>query len=193
MIVVDGCSSDGTAAAAAPFADQVIAAPAGRATQMNAGAAAARAEILFFLHADSQVPAGFGRAIVRACETAIGGRFDVMLDAAGFAFRMIERGINWRSRASGLFTGDQGLFIRREVFESLGGFPDQPLLEDLALAKAMKRRGPVAALRERITTSARRWERHGVTRTVLLMWWIRERDALGADPAALAKVYRDAR
>jgi rSAM/selenodomain-associated transferase 2 len=160
---------------------------------MNTGAAAARGDILFFLHADSLVSDGFAAAIVGACRDAIGGRFDVRLDAPGLAFRVIERGINLRSRCSGIFTGDQGLFIRRDVFEALGGFPDQPLCEDLALSKSMKRRGRVVALRLCITTSARRWQRYGIVRTVLLMWWIRARYALGTDPAVLARIYRDAR
>jgi len=193
VIVVDGGSRDDTPILAAAFADRVIEAPAGRASQMNRGAALARGDILFFLHADTIVPPGFAGVIEAACAGAIGGRFDVRLDAPGAVFRILERAINCRSRASGLFTGDQGLFIRRDVFAELGGYPDQPLLEDLALSKAMKRRGRVEALRERLTTSARRWQRHGVLRTVLLMWWIRARYALGADPAALARIYRDAR
>jgi rSAM/selenodomain-associated transferase 2 len=193
VIVVDGGSSDATAERARPLADRVLEGPVGRARQMNAGGAVARGDVLLFLHADSLVPAGFAAAIVGACRGAIGGRFDVRLDAPGLAFRVIERAINLRSRWSGLFTGDQGLFIRRDAFEALGGFPDQPLCEDLALSKAMKRHGRVAALRLRITTSARRWQRHGVARTVLLMWWIRARYALGADPAALARIYGDAR
>jgi rSAM/selenodomain-associated transferase 2 len=193
VIVVDGESDDGTAERASPLADRVLDGPIGRSRQMNAGAAVARGDILFFLHADSLVPAGFAAAIVGACRDAIGGRFDIRLDAPGPAFRVIERAISLRSRWSGIFTGDQGLFIRRDAFEALGGFPDQPLCEDLALSRAMKRRGRVVALRLCITTSARRWQRHGVVRTVLLMWWIRTRWALGADPAALARMYRDAR
>lgn len=193
VIVVDGESGDGTAERASPLADRVLAGPVGRSRQMNTGAAAARGDILFFLHADSLVSAGFAAAIVGACRDAIGGRFDVRLDAPGLAFRVIERGINLRSRCSGIFTGDQGLFIRRDVFEALGGFPDQPLCEDVALSKSMKRRGRVVALRLCITTSARRWQRYGIVRTVLLMWWIRARYALGTDPAVLARIYRDAR
>ena len=139
------------------------------------------------------MPRGFAAAIVAACERAIGGRFDVALDAEGLRFRIIETAINLRSRLSGLFTGDQGLFIRADVFRELGGYPDQPLLEDLALSRAMRRRGRVAALRERLRTSGRRWQRHGTVRTVALMWWIRGLYALGVSPKRLARLYRDTR
>jgi rSAM/selenodomain-associated transferase 2 len=189
-IVVDGGSTDGTRTIAEDLADRVMIGPVGRAAQMNAGAKVARGDILFFLHADTLVPAGFAAAIVAACEHAVGGRFDVELDAEGFALRVIERAINLRSRWSGLFTGDQGLFVRHAVFEAMGGFPDQPLLEDLAFSQALKRRGEVAALHERVRTSARRWQRHGVVRTVLLMWAIRALYALGMPPASLARMYR---
>jgi rSAM/selenodomain-associated transferase 2 len=193
IVVVDGRSEDGTAAIARPLADRVIEAPAGRAQQMNAGATIARGEVLFFLHADTVPPQGFAAAIVTACGEAIGGRFDVELDAPGLAYRVIGEGINLRSRWSGLFTGDQGLFVRRDVFESLGGYPDQPLLEDLALARAMKRRGRTAALRLRVSTSARRWQRHGVLRTVFLMWWIRALYFFGIAPERIARLYGEAR
>ncbi len=193
VIVADGASRDDTREIAQSLADRVIEAPPGRARQMNAGAAAARGEIMLFLHADTIVPRGFAAAIVAACERAIGGRFDVALDAEGLRFRIIETAINLRSRLSGLFTGDQGLFIRADVFRELGGYPDQPLLEDLALSRAMRRRGRVAALRERLRTSGRRWQRHGTVRTVALMWWIRGLYALGVSPKRLARLYRDTR
>jgi rSAM/selenodomain-associated transferase 2 len=193
VIVVDGASRDDTREIAESLADRVIDSPPGRARQMNEGAAAARGEILLFLHADTAVPRGFAAAIVAACEHAIGGRFDVSLDAVGLRYRIIETAINLRSRWSGLFTGDQGLFIRADVFRELGGYPDQPLLEDLALSRTMKRRGRVAALRERLRTSARRWQRHGTARTVALMWWIRGLYALGVSPRRLARLYRDLR
>jgi rSAM/selenodomain-associated transferase 2 len=193
VLVVDGRSEDGTPAIARPLADRVIEVPAGRSGQMNAGARVARGDVLFFLHADTVPPRGFAAAIVAACGQAIGGRFDVELDAPGLAYRLIEAAINLRSRASGLFTGDQGLFIRRDVFEALGGYPDQPLLEDLALARAMKKRGRTAALRMRLRTSARRWQRHGVVRTVALMWWIRGLYFLGVAPERLARLYAQPR
>lgn len=193
VIVVDGGSEDRTVEIARPLVDRLVEAPAGRAGQMNVGARLASGDILLFLHSDTIVPKGFGAAIVAACRTAIGGRFDVELDARGMIFRVIERAINLRSRCSGLFTGDQGLFVRREVFEALGGYPDQPLLEDLELSKAMKRRGGVAALRVRLRTSARRWQAQGPLRTVLLMWWIRALYCLGASPRRLARLYREVR
>jgi len=193
VIVVDGGSGDETCAIAASLADVVVESAPGRARQMNAGARVARGAILLFLHADTIVPRGFAAAIVEACQHAVGGRFDVTLAAPGRCFRIIESAINWRSRWSGLSTGDQALFVRAEVFRELGGYPDQPLLEDLALARAMKRRGRVAALRERVHTSARRWQRHGTLRTVALMWWIRALYALGVSPRRLARLYREAR
>ena len=193
VIVVDGSSEDETREIARPLVDRILAGPVGRGRQMNAGAAVARGQILFFLHADTIVPEGFAAAIVTACRYAIGGRFDIVLDAPGLAFRLIENAINLRSRWSGIFTGDQGLFIRRDVFEDLGGFPAQPLLEDLALSRAMRRRGPVAALRQRLRTSVRRWQRHGVVRTVALMWWIRALYCFGVSPERLVRLYRDAR
>jgi rSAM/selenodomain-associated transferase 2 len=193
VIVVDGGSVDGTAKVARPLVDRWVEAAPGRAKQMNAGARLARGDILLFLHADTSVPRGFAAAVVDACRSAIGGRFDLEIDARGAIFRVIERAINLRSRWSGLFTGDQGLFVRRDVFEALGGYPDQPLLEDLALSKAMKRRGRVAALRMRLSTSARRWQRHGPLRTVFLMWRIRALYFLGAPPERLARLYLDAR
>lgn len=193
VIVVDGESVDRTREVAARLSDRVLESPPGRARQMNAGASAARGSILFFVHADTLVPRGFAAAIRDACAEAIGGRFDVALEGSGAALRVIEAAINLRSRWSGIFTGDQGIFVRRGVFAALGGFPDLPICEDLALSRAMRRSGRVAALRLRVRTSARRWQRHGILRTVLLMWVIRGAYTLGVDPARLARLYRDAR
>jgi rSAM/selenodomain-associated transferase 2 len=193
VIVVDGASEDATREVARPLADRVLAGGVGRATQMNAGAAVARGEIFFFLHADTIPPEGFAASIIDACRGAVGGRFDLALDARGVAFRVIETAINLRSRWSGVFTGDQGLFIRRDVFEDIGGYPNQALLEDIDLSRAMRRHGRVVALRQRLRTSPRRWQRHGVVRTVALMWWIRTLYFLGHSPERLARMYRDAR
>jgi rSAM/selenodomain-associated transferase 2 len=195
VIVVDGQSEDRTAEIARELADRVIGCGPGRARQMNRGAWEARGEILFFLHADTVPPQGFGRAIVAACAEpgVVGGRFDVELDDRRWPYRIVAAAINLRSRWSRLSTGDQGLFVLRSAFERLGGFPEQPLLEDLALSRALKRLGRIACLRERVRTSARRWQKDGLVRTILLMWTIRGLYALGVPPERLARFYRDVR
>jgi hypothetical protein len=140
-------------------------------------------------------PRGFASAIAVALEdpTIVGGRFDVALDDPRLAFRVIATMINVRSRITGLFTGDQGIFVRYEVFERIGGFPEEPLMEDLALALALRREGRTAALRERVVTSARRWTKRGVARTVLRMWTLRTLFALGVSPRTLARWYEPVR
>src|SRR2546425_611229 len=170
-------------------------APRGRARQMNAGAAAARGDVLLFLHADTRLPAGYAQAVAGALAdpAVVGGRFDVRLDAAGLAYRAIGRLISLRSRLTRVATGDQAIFVRRAVFERLGGYPLVPLMEDVALSRAMKRVGRVACLSETVTTSARRWQRHGVARTVLVMWALRAAYYAGVPPARLARVYPHAR
>lgn len=195
VIVADGGSRDRTREIAAPLADRVLVAPPGRAVQMNAGARVSRGDVLFFLHADTLVPCGFAAAIARALEDpqVLGGRFDLELDVPGLAFAVIAAMVNLRSRASGLFTGDQGIFVRRDVFERIGGFPEEPLMEDLALAIALRREGKTAALRERVVTSARRWSKDGVARTVLRMWTLRSLFALGVSPRTLARWYATVR
>src|SRR5437867_3143174 len=167
----------------------------GRAQQMNAGAAAARGEVLLFLHADTRLPAGYAQAVAGALAdpAVVGGRFDVRLDAAGLVYQALGRLISLRSRLTRVATGDQAIFVRRVVFERLGGYPLVPLMEDVALSRAMKRAGRVACLSETVTTSARRWQRHGVARTVLLMWALRAAYYAGVPPARLARVYPDAR
>ena len=195
VIVVDGGSRDGTLAVAGPLADRVLRAPRGRAQQMNAGAAAARGDVLLFLHADTRLPAGYAQAVAGALAdpAVVGGRFDVRLDAAGLAYRALGRLISLRSRLTRVATGDQAIFVRRAVFERLGGYPLVPLMEDVALSRAMKRAGRVACLNETVITSARRWQRHGVARTVLVMWALRAAYYAGVPPARLARIYPDAR
>src|SRR5207249_3636384 len=157
VIVVDGGSRDGTLAVARARADRVLEAPRGRARQMNAGAAAARGDVLLFLHADTRVPAGYARAVARALAdpAVVGGRFDVRLDAAGLAYRALGRLISLRSRLTRVATGDQAIFVRRVVFERLGGYPFVPLMEDVALSRAMKRAGRVAGFSETATAAPR--------------------------------------
>ena len=195
LIVADGESRDATRDVAARLADAVVRAPRGRAAQMNAGAAAARGDILLFLHADTQLPDGFADAVARALADphVVGGHFAVALDAPGWRYRLTERLISGRSRLTGVATGDQAIFVRRSVFEALGGFAPLPLMEDIDLMRRLKRSGRVAALDERVVTSARRWERDGFWRTVLLMWSLRLAYYAGISPTALARFYRDSR
>ena len=190
VVVVDGGSSDDSLAIARELADLAFVAPQGRARQMNAGAAACTADLLLFLHADTRLPHNADTLVRRATLAGIAwGRFDVSIDSPRAGMRMVEALMNRRSRWTGIATGDQAMFVRQELFQRVGGFPDQSLMEDVALSTLLKRQGPPACLRERVTTSARRWERHGPWRTILLMWRLRAAYFLGADPAKLASRY----
>ncbi len=192
LILADGGSEDRTLELAAPLVDGVVHAARGRAPQMNAGARRARGGILWFLHADSAVAPPMVAAIQAALSTGerCWGFFDVRLSGSRPSLRVVEFMMNRRSRLSAIATGDQGLFVTRAVFEAAGGYPEIPLMEDIALSKRLKRRSRPARPPGRVGTSSRRWEREGVTRTVLLMWRLRAAYALGADPARLARRYR---
>lgn len=191
VIVVDGSSSDSTAALAQPLADQVISAPRGRALQMNAGAAAARGDVLLFLHADCRLPPHADELIIDglARTRKTWGRFDVVLVGSHAMLGVIAVLMNWRSRLTGVSTGDQGLFVTRSLFEAAGKFPAIPLMEDVAFTKTLKRYSAPLNLRHPMTVSGRRWEKHGVTRTMLLMWRLRWQYWRGADPRELAQHY----
>jgi rSAM/selenodomain-associated transferase 2 len=194
VIAVDGGSSDGTLAAAAPHADRAIVAPRGRARQMNAGAALASGEVLLFLHADTGLPPGGDQLVLAAIDAgAEWGRFDVRIAGASPLFPLIAALMNLRSRLTGIATGDQAIFVHRDAFAVVGGFPDQPLMEDIALSARLRRIGRPACLRARVTTSGRRWETRGVWRTIFLMWSLRLRYFLGATPEQLARAYGHAR
>ncbi len=192
VLVVDGGSTDGTPALAAPLADRVISSPRGRAVQQNSGAAAASGDVLLFLHADTTLPEGADVLVLKGLRrTGRGwGRFGVRLSGRHPLLRVVERMIGVRSWLSGIATGDQAIFVRREWFQRVGGFPELPLMEDVAIARALKRLGPPLCLRARVTTSSRRWEERGVARTILLMWRLRWAYFRGADPAELARRYR---
>jgi rSAM/selenodomain-associated transferase 2 len=190
VIVVDGGSCDATRELATPLADRVLDAPRGRARQMNAGAHAARGSVLLFLHADTLLPAGADALVARAIEGgARWGRFDVAITGADPLLRVIACSMNARSRLSAIATGDQAIFVKRDAFQAAGGFPDIPLMEDVALSRALKRAGRPACLRERVVTSGRRWERRGTLRTIFLMWRLRLAYAAGADPSTLSHRY----
>jgi rSAM/selenodomain-associated transferase 2 len=198
VIVVDGGSQDGTPLRAAPLADRVIVSTRGRAVQMNAGARdelAQDVDVLLFLHADTVLPPEADRAIFRAVSNIprCWGRFDVAIDGRDPWLPWVARLMNWRSRASGICTGDQAIFVTRGAFSALEGFAPIPLMEDIEFSRRAGSLSPPIALRERVVTSGRRWERDGVWRTIWLMWRLRLAYALGADPGDLARRYRDVR
>jgi len=195
ILVVNGGSIDASVATARPLCDTMIASSRGRARQMNAGARASHGDILVFVHADTIVPTTFAADIATALSdpAVVGGRFDVRLDASAIPYRVIGAMISLRSRISRTGTGDQAIFVRRAVFDRLGGFPGLELCEDLEFSRRLKRAGRVACLRAQVTTSARRWSRDGVVRTVVRMWLIRAMYLLGVPPARLKRMYSDAR
>ena len=190
VIVVDGGSADNTLALCAGRADAVLEAPRGRARQMNAGAAQARGDVMLFLHADTTLPdqadACIARALMRGAQW---GRFDVRIEGASAMVPLIAATMNLRSRWTGIATGDQAMFVRRELFQRVGGFPDQPLLEDVELSHRLRMSARPSCLRERVLTSGRRWEQGGVWHTIVLMWQLRLRYWLGASPEVLARAY----
>jgi rSAM/selenodomain-associated transferase 2 len=186
VVLADGGSEDATRELAAPHADRIVVAPRGRARQMNAGAAAASGDALLFLHADTRLPAGADDLIFHALKKKPWGRFDVAIEGRSPLLPTIAFLMNLRSRLTGIATGDQAIFVRREMF---AGFPEIALMEDVAFCKAMKRRAPPACLRAKVVTSGRRWDRQGVLRTMVLMWRLRLAYFLGAAPDDLARRY----
>ncbi|RAI46104.1 TIGR04283 family arsenosugar biosynthesis glycosyltransferase [Rhodoplanes roseus] len=191
VIVVDGGSRDATVARAMPLADRVIATPRGRAVQMNAGAAIARGTVLLFLHADTRLPDRADRLIAGALASPdrAWGRFDVIISGRHPLLRVVATMMNLRSRLTGIATGDQAIFVRRDAFTTAGGFPPIALMEDIALSAALKRISAPACLSTCVITSGRRWETHGTVRTILLMWRLRLAYWLGASPTRLARAY----
>ena len=202
LIVVDGGSLDQTPVLVESFRRRtqspaqspvrLVTAPSGRALQMNEGAKASSGEILLFLHADTQLPGDAKTMIDTALadQRMVGGRFDVRFDRPSMWGTIICRAMNWRSRMSGLATGDQALFVRRSIFEQMGGFTDMPLMEDLEFSRRLKRAGATAALTATVITSFRRWEQHGPLRTILLMWTLRFLYWIGISPSHLVKWYK---
>jgi len=205
LIVVDGGSLDQTRTLVESYRRRpqsrsqspirLVAAPPGRASQMNEGANASRGEILLFLHADTQLPddAKTTIATTLADPRMVGGRFDVQFDRPSLWGAIISRMMNWRSRMSGLATGDQALFVRRSIFEQMGGFADMPLMEDLEFSRRLNRAGMIAAPTTTVITSFRRWEQHGPLRTILLMWTLRFLYWIGVSPSHLVRWYKAVR
>jgi rSAM/selenodomain-associated transferase 2 len=196
VVVVDGGSRDGTAALLERAGLRVIRAERGRGAQMNAGAAATRAPALLFLHADTALPDGALAAVDAALADprTVGGCFRVRIASRDPRLRVASRLINLRSRLLPSASGDQALFVRRDAFEHLGGYRPLPLMEDLDFVARLSRLGRFRLLPAAVETSARRWEQHGVTRTIALMWTLRLGYHLGVAPEMLARLYgRDAR
>ena len=194
LVLADGGSRDRPAALARPWVDAAVDAPRGRALQMNAGAAQARADVLLFLHADTRLPPLADVLVLQAVNRPGGGacwgRFDVRIEGRPWMLRVVAWLMNLRSRLSGIATGDQAIFVTREAFEQVGGFPVQPLMEDVEISRRLKRLGRPACLNARVCTSGRRWEQRGVWRTIVLMWRLRWRYWRGESPARLAEAYR---
>ncbi|WP_445366659.1 TIGR04283 family arsenosugar biosynthesis glycosyltransferase [Methylomonas sp. BW4-1] len=190
LLLVDGGSTDDSPFIAAPWVDKVVHSPRGRAMQMNAGAAQAEAEVFLFLHADTRLPDDavslIGHAIAEGFHW---GRFDVTFDNAKPIFKLIAFMMNQRSRLTGIATGDQALFMTRQAFTAVDGFPAIALMEDIAISSKLKKRGKPCCIKTEVLTSARRWQQHGLFKTILLMWWLRLAYFFGADPNDLAMCY----
>lgn len=195
IIVVDGGSADRTPDIVRDGPGRLVLSGKGRATQMNEGARHTQGDVLLFLHADTTLPET-ARLDVEGCmadAACVGGRFDIRLDSARPLLRVVGHMIGLRSRLTRVATGDQAIFVRRTVFERLGGFPDIPFMEDVAFSRALKKEGRIACLRSRVVSSARRWEQNGPIRTILLMWVLKLLFLAGVAPATLKQLYSEAR
>ena len=190
VVLVDGGSRDDSVAMARAAGLRVVVAERGRARQMNAGAQACGGAILLFLHADTRLPEAADAMVCAALAVQAWGRFDVRIDGRPLMLRVVAALMNLRSRLSGIATGDQAIFVRRDVFEAVGGFPDQPLMEDIELSCRLLRVSRPACLRARVRTSGRRWEQRGVWRTIALMWRLRWAYWRGVPAERLAEAYR---
>ena len=187
IILSDGGSTDDSMALAEHRVDCIVSSGKGRANQMNAGASRATGQFLLFLHADTQLPKNFKALILES--QSDWGRFDVRLSGEHWAFRMIEFMMNWKSRQTGICTGDQGIFVKRNLFESIGGYASIPLMEDIEISDRLAKLSAPSCIKVPLTTSSRRWEEKGILKTMLLMWYLRIRYATGTSPDILVKKY----
>lgn len=210
LVIVDGGSTDTTCTMVESFIGPIrsasehhpapttaapirlLTAPAGRARQLNAGAIATGCDVLLFLHADTQLPPNARQAVSQALsdQACVGGRFNVRFDSSCLTARVVAGLMNVRSRLSGIATGDQAIFVRRDVFERIGRFADIPLMEDIEFTQRLKRAGAVVPLSDTVVTAFRRWEQQGALRTILLMWTLRFLYWIGVSPHRLQHFYR---
>jgi len=190
VIVVDGGSTDNTFPMAEPLVDKFIHADAGRGVQMNCGAMQAQGDVLWFLHADTIIPDNAAELIQQALNNNDWGRFNVTLSGAHIFFRVIEKMMNARSCITGVATGDQGIFVKKEKFELVEGYSEIPLMEDIELSKKLKTLSQPVCIKEKIITSSRRWEQKGILSTVFLMWQLRFLYWLGVSAKKLAALYK---
>jgi len=190
IIIADGGSIDNTRILAERLVDKVITSERGRSKQMNNGARQATGDMLIFLHADTCLPENALQLIrLKICSARLWGRFDIQLSGAPLMLKVISQMMNWRSRLTGIATGDQVIFVSRSVFDKVGQYPEISLMEDIALSKALKNISPPICLKDKVISSGRRWEQNGVVKTILLMWCLRLRYYFGADPELLAFLY----
>ena len=191
VIVADGGSQDRTAELARARCDKFVEAPRGRGVQMNVGAQVATGGVLLFLHADTRLPEEADRLVSEGltARRRAWGRFDVRIAGRSALLPVIAWLMNWRSRLSGIATGDQAMFADRCAFAQVGGFPDVPLMEDIIASRQLRQLSAPLCLAARVTTSGRRWDERGPLRTILLMWRLRAAHFLGADPHTLARAY----
>ncbi|MFK5970667.1 MAG: TIGR04283 family arsenosugar biosynthesis glycosyltransferase [Candidatus Marithrix sp.] len=190
IIVVDGGSTDDTCRIAKPLADKSLLTESGRANQMNLGAESAQNEVLLFLHVDTFLPTNATSLISQnLTEKQNWGRFNVRLSGANKLLRIVERMMNWRSCWTGIATGDQAIFVQRDLYQQVQGFPNIPLMEDIAFSKRLKKYSSPICIKEPVITSSRRWEQNGIFKTILLMWKLRLAYALGVNPHKLKKYY----
>lgn len=191
VVMVDGGSADDTVRLAEQAGFRVIRSARGRAAQMNAGAARSTGDVLIFLHADTELPPdALPRIAARLDSGYEWGRFDVTIVGTPVMLRVVATMMNWRSRLTGIATGDQAIFMTRDAYDAVGGFPDQPLMEDIEISRRLRSRSRPACLGSRVATSGRRWESRGVWRTIFLMWRLRWAYWRGRPARELAEAYR---
>lgn len=192
VLMVDGGSTDGSLNLVENAGFQVLTSEPGRARQMNVGAAAARGALLLFLHADTRLPTLNLSDLARQLEASgrLWGRFDVTIEGRSCWLPLVAIMMNWRSRLTGIATGDQAMFMWRRVFEQVGGFPNQALMEDIEISRRLKAQSRPLCLNQRVRTSGRRWDEKGTWSTIWLMWRLRWAYWRGAHPERILERYR---